>query len=120
MTKVLICDLVAPEAIKMLQDAGFEVMEKTGMDQDELISTVPGFDAMVVRSATKVRTPTIDAMDTMKIIVRGGVGIDNIDHAYAKQKNIKVINTPAASSASVAELVIGHMFGLARCSLLDR
>jgi D-3-phosphoglycerate dehydrogenase len=112
--KILICDAVDKQAVKKLQDAGFEVVEKTGMEQDELAKTVPGFDAMVVRSATKVRKQAIDAMDTMKVIARGGVGLDNIDHEYAKQKGIKVINTPAASSASVAELVIGHMFGLAR------
>lgn len=112
--KILICDAVDKQAVKKLQDAGFEVVEKPGMDQDELAKTVPGFDAMVVRSATKVRKQAIDAMTTMKVIARGGVGLDNIDHEYAKQKGIKVINTPAASSASVAELVIGHMFGLAR------
>lgn len=114
MTKILICDGLAPQAVARLKEAGFEVVDKPGMEPDELIRTVPGFDAMVVRSATKVRKPVIDSMDTMKAIVRGGVGIDNIDHEYAKEKGIKVLNTPAASSASVAELVIGHMFGLAR------
>jgi D-3-phosphoglycerate dehydrogenase len=114
MTKILICDAIAPEAMAKLKNAGFDVVEKTGMDQDELVKTVPGFHAVVVRSATKIRKPAIDAMDTMKVIIRGGVGIDNIDHQYAKEKGIKVLNTPAASSASVAELVIGHIFGLAR------
>ncbi|MBU1022895.1 3-phosphoglycerate dehydrogenase [bacterium] len=116
MTKILICDDVADEAIKKMEDAGFEVVKKIGLDEAALIETVPGFDAMVVRSKTKVTANVIKAMDTMKVIARGGVGLDNIDQNYIKENNldIKVVNTPAASSDSVAELVIGHMFGLAR------
>ena len=112
--KVLICDSVADEALAKMKAAGLDVTVKTGMKEDELVKTVPGFDAIVVRSATKVTAPVVQAMDKMKVIVRGGVGLDNIDQAAAKAKNIKVLNTPTASSASVAELTIGHMFGLAR------
>ena len=116
MTKILICDDVAPEAITKIEEAGFEVVKKIGMDESTLIETVPGFDGMVVRSKTKVTENVIKAMDTMRVIARGGVGLDNIDQQYIKDNNlnIKVVNTPAASSDSVAELVIGLMFGLAR------
>ena len=112
--KVLICDSVADEALAKMKAAGLDVTVKTGMKEDELIKTVPGFEAVVVRSATKITAPVVAAMDKMKVIVRGGVGLDNIDQVAAKTKNIKVLNTPTASSASVAELAIGHMFGLAR------
>jgi len=112
--KVLICDSVADEALAKMKAAGLDVTVKTGMKEEDLVKTVPGFDAIVVRSATKVTAPVVAAMDKMKVIVRGGVGLDNIDQQAAKAKNIKVLNTPTASSASVAELTIGHMFALAR------
>ena len=69
---------------------------------------------MVVRSRTKVRAPLIDLAPNLKVIVRGGVGLDTIDADYARSKGITVMNTPLSSSASVAELVIGYMFALAR------
>jgi D-3-phosphoglycerate dehydrogenase len=81
---------------------------------EELPSVIPAYDGMVVRSRTKVRQPLIDAAANLKVIVRGGVGLDTIDHEYAKSKGVTVMNTPMASSASVAELAIGFMFALAR------
>jgi len=72
------------------------------------------YDVVLVRSATKVRKETIDACPNLKMIGRGGVGMDNIDVEYAKEKGIEVINTPAASSASVGELVFAHLFSMAR------
>jgi D-3-phosphoglycerate dehydrogenase len=115
MAKVLVCDPMDSAAMAALQGLpGVEVTEKTGMDEATLIATVPGYDAMVVRSATKVTAPVIDAMDTMKVIIRGGVGLDNIDQGAAATKGVKVRNTPAASSNSVAELALGMMFALAR------
>jgi D-3-phosphoglycerate dehydrogenase len=75
---------------------------------------LPAYDGMVVRSRTKVRQALIDVCPNLKVIVRGGVGLDNIDAAYARSKGITVMNTPKASSASVAELAIGYMFALAR------
>ena len=75
---------------------------------------IPEFDAMVVRSRTKVREPLIDVASNLKAIVRGGVGLDNIDVDYARSKGVKVLNTPAAASDSVAELAVGYLFGLAR------
>jgi D-3-phosphoglycerate dehydrogenase len=113
--KVLICDQLPAYAAKRFEDAGFEVTTKTGMDSDELLATLPGYHAAIIRSATKVREPHIDAaIDTLKVVIRGGVGIDNIDHEYARSKGVSIRNTPAATSNSVAELALGLMLSLAR------
>lgn len=105
---------MSPGGQKMLVDAGFEVVTET-IPQDELAGKIGEFDGIVVRSATKVRRDIIDAgVPRLKIVVRGGVGIDNIDHVYAEEKGIKVMNTPYASSPSVAELVLAHMFAISR------
>jgi D-3-phosphoglycerate dehydrogenase len=112
--KVLICDPVAEDAVKMMQDNGHEVTVKTGMTPEELVAEVPGYEVAIVRSATKFRQGAIDAATNLKLIMRGGVGIDNIDHEYARGKGIQVWNTPAASSAGVAELAIGLMFAVSR------
>jgi len=114
MAKILVCDKISPTAIERMKALGHEVVVKTGMTPEELIETVPPFDAMIVRSATKVRVPVIDAAKNLKVIIRGGVGIDNIDVDYARSKGIEVRNTPAASSPSVAELALGHMFSVYR------
>lgn len=117
MAKILICDPVSDKCKKKLEDAGHELTENVGMDLDTLAEVAPDYHAAVVRSATKFRAKAIDACvekGNMKLIVRGGVGLDNIDVDYAESKGISVRNTPAASSQSVAELAIGHMFGLCR------
>lgn len=115
MAKILICDPVADEALNVIRNAGHEVVVKTGMDQDTLIGTAPGFDAMVVRSATKVRVPVLDAARaSLKLVVRGGVGVDSIDVDHAAKLNIAVKNTPAASSVAVAELAFAHMLACSR------
>ena len=88
-----------------------------GISPEELAEKVKEFDVLVVRSATKVRAPIIDAAaegGRLKLIIRGGVGVDNIDVEYAEQKGIKVRNTPKASSESVAELALAHMFACSR------
>ncbi len=97
----------------MLRDAGHEVVTDR-IEQDDLMTQLQSFDAICVRSATKVRTPLIDACPELKAICRGGVGLDNIDVDHAKSKGIAVINTPAASSRSVAELAMAHLFSVAR------
>ena len=112
--KVLICDPMAPEAIEKMRNAGIKVDVRDDISADELPAVLPAYDGMVVRSRTKVRQPLIDAVTHLKVIVRGGVGLDNIDVDHARSKGIAVLNTPAASSASVAELTIGYLFGLAR------
>jgi D-3-phosphoglycerate dehydrogenase len=112
--KVLICDPVAPETIQALQDEGIEVDNRPDITPDELLRDAADYDAMVVRSRTKIPKEVIDAASNLKIVVRGGVGLDNIDVPYAKEKGIEVRNTPRASSNSVAELALGYMLALAR------
>ncbi len=111
--KILINDGIHPTGKRLLEEAGYEVSSDK-ITQDDLPSRLNEFDAICVRSATKVRTELIDQSPNLKAICRGGVGLDNIDVDYAKSKGIHVINTPAASSRSVAELVFGHLFSLAR------
>jgi len=112
--KVLIADPIAKDAIREMEGAGVEVYDLSGLPKEQLPERVGEFDVMVVRSATMVRREMIDRMDNMKLIVRGGVGLDNIDVEYAKSKGIDVKNTPAASSISVAELTLSHMLALSR------
>ncbi|MBN1581452.1 MAG: D-2-hydroxyacid dehydrogenase [Anaerolineae bacterium] len=112
--KLLICDKTDTNAIAAMRGAGITVDEKLGMTPDELAAAIPPYEAMVVRSATKVTAKVIDAASDLKLIVRGGVGLDNIDVGYAKTKGITVRNTPLASADSVAELVICYMIALAR------
>jgi D-3-phosphoglycerate dehydrogenase len=112
--KVLICDKTEKEYIEQMRAAGLTVDVRDDITPEELMTVLPAYDGMVVRSRTKVRQPLIDACPNLKVIVRGGVGLDTIDHEYAKSKGIAVMNTPQASSASVAELAIGFMFALAR------
>ena len=113
--KILANDGIDATGKALLEKAGFEVITEK-VAQDKLIETINTQDyiAITVRSATKVRKDVIDACPGLKVIGRGGVGMDNIDVDYARSKGIDVINTPAASSNSVAELVIGHLFSLVR------
>ncbi|MCP9236894.1 D-2-hydroxyacid dehydrogenase [Lewinella sp. JB7] len=113
MIRILANDGIAANGKQLLQDAGFEVVTDK-IAQDDLMTELNNFDAIIVRSATKVRKELIDASPNLKAILRGGVGIDNIDHEYAASKGIPTYNTPAASSDAVAELVFGHFFALSR------
>lgn len=116
MVRILVTDGMEQSGINKLRAKGFEVVEKF-YEPEELAKQVKNFDVVVVRSATKIRKPIIDAaLETkqLKLVIRGGVGVDNIDVEYAKLNGIHVTNTPNASSSSVAELAIGHMFCLAR------
>jgi len=109
MIKILANDGIDPIGKKMLEDAGF-IIDTNNIPQDELPEKLQNYDGITVRSATKVRKALIDACPNLKLIGRGGVGVDNIDVEYAKEKGIGVYNTPASSSLSVAELVFGHLF----------
>lgn len=113
--KVLANDGVSQSGIDALEAAGFEVLTTT-VAQEQLQNYINdnAISVLLVRSATKVRKDIIDNCPSLKIIGRGGVGMDNIDVEYAREKGLHVINTPAASSHSVAELVFGHFYGLAR------
>ncbi len=110
--KVLANDGVSQSGIDALENAGFEVLTTT-VAQEQLVSFINENEitGLLVRSATKVRTDIIDNCPSLKLIGRGGVGMDNIDVDYAREKGLHVINTPAASSESVAELVFAHLFG---------
>ncbi|MGB9585944.1 MAG: D-2-hydroxyacid dehydrogenase [Anaerolineales bacterium] len=112
--KVLVCDKTEKESIEQMRAAGIMVDTNFEISAEELVKVAPNYDVLVVRSRTKVRQPLIDACPNLKLIVRGGVGLDTIDVDYARSKGIVVKNTPLASSASVAELAIGYMFMLAR------
>jgi D-3-phosphoglycerate dehydrogenase / 2-oxoglutarate reductase len=111
--KILITDGISPEGAKILIDEGHEVDQKS-LTPPELLAAIPGYHCIIVRSATKVTREVIDAGTSLKVIARGGVGLDNIDVAHAERKGMLVLNTPAASAISVAELAIGHMLALSR------
>ncbi len=112
--KVLICDATAQAALDMIAEAGIEVVNKPDITPEQLLEEIHEYDAMVVRSRTQVRSDVIDKATKLKAIVRGGVGLDNIDVKYAGSKGIQVLNTPTASTAAVAELTVGYIFALAR------
>lgn len=113
--KILANDGIDTLGKVLLEKAGFTIITDK-VNQDQLISEIntQGYVAIIVRSATKVRKDIIDACPNLKVIARGGVGMDNIDVDYAREKNKIIINTPAASSNSVAELVFAHLFNAIR------
>ena len=114
--RILASDGMDKSAIAALQAEGHEVVEQF-YEPAELAEQVKQYDVLVVRSATKVRVPIIDAAKEagrLKLVIRGGVGVDNIDVKYAEENGIAVRNTPRASSNTVAELALAHMFSVAR------
>ena len=113
--KILVTDGMDKTALEQLKQNGHEVTEQF-YPPEELGAALKEYDAVVVRSATKIRANHIDEAKTgkLKLIIRGGVGVDNIDVKYAEAAGITVKNTPRASSNSVAELAMGHMFSCAR------
>ena len=113
--KILANDGISDSGKEKLEEYGFDV-DLTKVSQEQLVSYINEneISTILVRSATQVRADIIDNCPSIKIIGRGGVGMDNIDVEYAESKGIKVINTPAASSKSVAELVFSHLFGCVR------
>ncbi len=112
--KLLVCDPMDLKSVETMRQAGIEVDVRDAITPEELEAAIPDYDAIVVRSRTTVRAPLIDKATRLKLIIRGGVGVDNIDAEYAESKGIAVRNTPAASSNTVAELTLGFMFALAR------
>jgi len=109
MIRILANDGIDAVGKRLLEEAGFTV-ETQNIPQDQLPEALKNFDAITVRSATKVRKELIDVCPNLRLIGRGGVGMDNIDVEYAREKGLVVVNTPAASSPSVAELVFAHLF----------
>ncbi len=121
MKKILANDGLSPAGIEILESAGYTVVTEHVL-QEQLADTInrEGYEVLLVRSATKVRRELIDHCPGLKMIGRGGVGMDNIDVEYARNKGIEVVNTPAASSQSVAELVMTHLFKTARCVQMSK
>ena len=115
MINILANDGISRAGIEALQAKGFNIVTEK-VAQEDLINIIntENYQVLLVRSATTVRKDMIDSCPNLKIIGRGGVGMDNIDVEYAREKGINVINTPAASSSSVAELVFAHLFGMVR------
>ncbi len=113
MLKILANDGIDTAGKNLLEEAGFVVVTDK-IAQDKLDTELQAFDGIIVRSATKVRRELIEKCPNLKFIARAGVGMDNIDVEFARARGIEVINTPAASSISVAELVFAHLFSLCR------
>lgn len=113
MVKILANDGIHPDGRLLLEEANY-IVEEDKIPQEELAERIAEYDVLIVRSATKVNKAVIDGGKNLKIIARGGVGLDNIDLEYAQSKGIQVFNTPMASSRAVAELATGHMFALSR------
>lgn len=112
--KVLICDNMQKACIEILKSEGFEVDEKTGLKEDEIVSIIGDYSAVIVRSATKITSKIIDAASSLKFIGRAGSGVDTIDVPAATAKGIKVMNVPGGNSIAVAELVVGLMLSMIR------
>lgn len=111
--KVLVSDGISAEGAKILTDAGLEV-DNVKLTPEELKARIGSYDAIIVRSATKVTKEVIDAGKNLKVIARGGVGLDNIDAVAAAARDIAVLNTPGASAISVAEMAMAHMLAVSR------
>jgi D-3-phosphoglycerate dehydrogenase len=111
--KILVTDGLAGEAVKMLEEAGHEVVLEEA-SPDRLLEMIGDFDGLIVRSRTKVRTDALEKAVNLKVIGRAGIGVDNIDINDAKGRGIKVVNAPMGSTLSVAELAFGHMLAHAR------
>lgn len=114
MARILIADPLAESAVKKMKDAGLEIVERNKETDGPIEEQIKGFDGIVVRSGTQVTKEVIDAADNLKLIVRAGVGLDNVNIDAAKEKGVKVMNTPEAPTVSVAEMVLALMFALSR------
>jgi len=114
LVKILICDPIHQDGGQMLKDAGFELTLDTEITPEQLLKKIGTYDAMVIRSRTKVTREVLDAAKNLKAIARAGVGLDNVDLPYAKEKGVEVFNSPEAPCNAVAELVLGMMFNMAR------
>lgn len=112
--RVLVCEPIHEDGVRMMREAGFQVDLKTAITGGELIEIVGGYDALVVRSRTKVTGEVLAEAGRLKAVARAGVGLDNIDVEEAKRRGVEVINSPEAPSNAVAEIVLGFMLSLAR------
>ncbi|MDP8216475.1 MAG: phosphoglycerate dehydrogenase [Candidatus Kaelpia imicola] len=114
MVKVLVGDNIAQDGIDILTKAGIEVTKKTGLSEEELVKEIKGYDGIIIRSGTKVKSSIIDAADSLKVIGRAGVGLDNVDVDAATKKGVIVMNTPLGNTISTAEHTMAVILALAR------
>jgi D-3-phosphoglycerate dehydrogenase len=112
--RVLACDGIDPGAVKRIRDAGHEVVEAKGLAAPDLITALRGVQGLLVRSATKVTAEVLAAAPDLKVVVRAGTGLDNVDRAAAEARGVAVRNTPNANSVSVAEITFALLLGLER------
>ncbi len=119
--RILVCDHINPEGIDILKSNGFQVDDDAAISREKLIQKIPEYEIVIVRGRTKIDAEIVRLARKLRIIGRAGVGLDNIDLNAAKEAGIKVLNTPAAPTVSVAELTVGLMLSLLRkISLADR
>ena len=114
MVKVLVSDPIHEDGVKMLREAGHAVDVRTEITAEELKNVIEDYDAIVLRSRTKLTAEVLEKAVSLKVIARAGVGLDNIDTGYAEEKGIEVFNSPEAPCNAVAELVMGLMLCMAR------
>jgi D-3-phosphoglycerate dehydrogenase/(S)-sulfolactate dehydrogenase len=112
--RVLVADDLSAEGVEILRRAGLEVDVKLGLKPEELEAIVGGYDALAVRSATKVTARVLERAPRLRVVGRAGVGVDNVDLAAATRRGVVVMNTPGGSSVTVAELTVAHILALAR------
>ena len=113
MARVLVTDPLDPTAVQALRKAGHEVDERK-LTPEELLKAIPAYDALLVRSETKVTKAVLGVADKLKVVGRAGVGVDNIDVPAAKERGVAVVNAPLAATNAVAELTLAHMLSMAR------
>lgn len=112
--KVLVCDPIHEDGVRMMREAGLEVDLRTSITGDELVEIIKGYDAILVRSRTKVTREVLAKAGRLRAVARAGVGLDNIDLEEAERRGIQVVSSPESPSNAVAELVLGFMISLAR------
>lgn len=112
--RILICDELAPQALEIFRARGFEPEVALGLKEDALIAKVKGVHALVVRSATKITRKVIEAADSLRVVGRAGVGVDNVDCDAASERGVVVMNTPTGNTTTTAELALSLLFALAR------
>ncbi|MCX5726974.1 MAG: phosphoglycerate dehydrogenase [Candidatus Saganbacteria bacterium] len=112
--KILAMDKTAEEGLKLLREAGFEVDSRSGLSEDELVKMIPAFDAVIVRSETKITPKIIEAGKNLKIVGRAGVGVDNIDLPSATKNGIIVVNSPDGNTVAAAEHTFAMLLSMAR------
>jgi len=113
-TRILVCDNISEEGINLLKDAGFEVSYLPSITPEDLLLTIPNYNAIIVRSRTEITQELISAGKKLKVIGRAGVGLDNVDLKAAEEAGVEVYNTPDSVTNAVAELILGMMLSLSR------